>query len=111
MSETTIASDPNIKVEAQEIKIVDKWLIWILDAYENIEKRPGFKLLRIEPAKDDRPSGGDLISLYFYEETPEATALVKAWIKGEAIPIPDVHWLENSERNFKRVVRHNRNQT
>lgn len=106
-TEEAIKTADTPKPIAEVIKLRDKWLIWIFDALEKHHTK-GFKLLKIEI--DEEVQNSEPISVYIFQHTSEAAALEDDWNMGRPIAIPDVHWLEDSERNFKRVVRRNRNQ-
>lgn len=93
--------------QPEYIKLKDKWIIWIFMAWER-EKIPGFHREKIVSEVEDRT--GIIISVFYYLSTPDAKLLEEDWTLGRPIRIPDAHWLETSERDFKRVVRSNRNQ-
>src|SRR3990167_4290253 len=107
VEETKPAEEKKHIEEKKPICLKDKWLIFIFDAWEK-HHIPGFKLITID--LDEDIHGAEPISVYKYENTTEAEKLEEDWHLGRPIPIQDIHWLEDAERNFRRVVRRNRNQ-
>lgn len=93
--------------EPEFIKLKDKYLILLFCAWEK-HRYPGFTKLKIE--FDCEYPGSEIISVYLFAKTPEASQLEDDWNMGRPIAVPDLHWIEDEDRNFKRVVRRNRNQ-